>query len=76
MCTLNSCHVVEFFIPHVRREVHLTGIARHHVTFEDLLLVETESVLSSKYQDLIIHRLTGQPFTCEHDNIKTHLLQT
>lgn len=50
-------------LPHIRREVHLTSISSHHVTLEDLLLVQSESVLRSKDQDLIIHGLTGQPLS-------------
>lgn len=49
---------------HVRGEVHLAGVARHHVTFEDLLLVQSEAVLSAKDQDLVVHGLAGQPLAC------------
>lgn len=44
-------------LPHVWGEVHLAGIASHHVTFEDFLLVQSEAVLGSKDQNLVVHRL-------------------
>lgn len=50
--------------PHVWREVHLAGVTSHHVTFEDLLLVESEAVLGAKDQDLVVHGLAGQPLAC------------
>ena len=49
--------------PHVRGEVHLAGVAGHHVALEDLLLVQTEAVLGPKDQDLVVHGLARQPFT-------------
>lgn len=41
----------------------MAGIPCYHVTFEDLLLVQSEAVLSPKNQDLVVHRLTGEPLT-------------
>lgn len=44
-------------LPHVGGEVHLAGITGHHVAFEDFLLVQSETVLGSEDQNLIVHRL-------------------
>lgn len=50
-------------LPHVWGEVHLAGITSHHVALEDLLLVQSEAVLGSKDQNLVVHGLACQPFT-------------
>ena len=44
-------------LPHVWGEVHLAGIASHHVAFEDLLLVQSEAVLRTKDKNLVVHGL-------------------
>ena len=51
-------------LPHVGGEVHLAGITGNHVTFEDLLLVQSEAVLGSENQNLVVHGLAGEPFAC------------
>lgn len=50
-------------LPHVWGEVYLAGVACNHVTFENLLFVQSEAILGSKDEDLVVHGLTGQPFT-------------
>lgn len=37
------------------------------MTFEDLLLVQSEAVLGAKDQDLVVHGLAGQPLACSGD---------
>lgn len=41
----------------------MAGITSHHVTLEDLLLVQPEAVLGSKDENLVVHGLTCEPFT-------------
>lgn len=54
----------ECVVPHIRREIHLARIAGHHVTLEDLLLVQPKPVLCSKDENLVVHGLAGQPLAC------------
>lgn len=49
----------------------MAGIASNHVTFEDLLLVQSEAVLGPKDQNLVVHGLTSQPFTWGWKQAKT-----
>lgn len=48
----------------------MAGISSHHVTLEDLLLVQPEAVLGSKDKNLVVHGLTCKPFTCGEKQAK------
>lgn len=43
------------------------------MTFEDLLLVQSEAVLGPKNQDLVVHRLAGEPLTWSSKQAKTYI---
>lgn len=50
-------------LPHVWGKAHLACITGHHVAFEDFLFVQSEAILGSKDENLVVHGLTCQPFT-------------
>jgi len=52
------------YLPHFWWEIQTTCVASNHVSFEDLLAHELEMVQSIEHNDLVIHRLTGQPLPC------------
>lgn len=63
-------------IAHVWREVHLAGIASHHVALENFLLVQSEAVLGSKDKNLVVHGLACQPLTIGRECHSWHGVHT
>lgn len=49
-------------VPSIGREGWLTGVSSHHVSRKQFLAVLADSILSVVDVDLVIHRLTCQPF--------------